>query len=89
MQTDINAQMRAILIDWLVEVAEEYNLMQETMYICVSFSFHSQDTEQDTEVGRLIFGRMPAGQPDRSLPEQIRDATGPAAASWLRVHAVS
>jgi cyclin A len=36
MQTDINAQMRAILIDWLVEVAEEYNLMQETMYICVS-----------------------------------------------------
>ena len=51
MQTDINAQMRAILIDWLVEVAEEYNLMQETMYICVSFSFHSQDTEQDTEVG--------------------------------------
>lgn len=34
-QRDINSQMRAILIDWLVEVAEEYHLHPETLYICV------------------------------------------------------
>ena len=27
--------MRSILIDWLVEVAEEYKLMQETLYTTV------------------------------------------------------
>lgn len=35
-QTDITAHMRAILIDWLVEVAEEYKLMQETLYTTVN-----------------------------------------------------
>lgn len=35
-QHDINSQMRAILVDWLVEVAEEYSLHPETLYICVS-----------------------------------------------------
>ena len=34
-QKDINSQMRAILVDWLVEVADEYHLQPETLYICV------------------------------------------------------
>lgn len=37
MQTDINANMRAVLVDWLVEVAEEYNLICDTLYLAVSY----------------------------------------------------
>ncbi|KAB2030669.1 hypothetical protein ES319_D05G249300v1 [Gossypium barbadense] len=36
-QNDINSSMRAILIDWLVEVAEEYRLVQDTLYLTVSY----------------------------------------------------
>ncbi|CAI9115443.1 OLC1v1016345C1 [Oldenlandia corymbosa var. corymbosa] len=36
-QKDINANMRAILIDWLVEVAEEYRLVPETLYLTVNY----------------------------------------------------
>lgn len=36
-QKDISANMRGILIDWLVEVAEEYNLLPDTLYLAVSY----------------------------------------------------
>lgn len=36
-QKDINATMRGILIDWLVEVAEEYRLVPETLYLAVNY----------------------------------------------------
>lgn len=36
-QTDINKSMRAILIDWLVEVAEEYKLHPQTLYLTVNY----------------------------------------------------
>uniref|UniRef100_A0A5B7AJ50 Putative cyclin-A1-1-like n=1 Tax=Davidia involucrata TaxID=16924 RepID=A0A5B7AJ50_DAVIN len=36
-QKDINASMRAILIDWLVEVAEEYRLVPETLFLTVNY----------------------------------------------------
>lgn len=36
-QEDINANMRGILIDWLVEVAEEYKLVPDTLYLTVSY----------------------------------------------------
>ncbi|XP_077292152.1 cyclin-A1-like [Arctopsyche grandis] len=36
-QTDITHSMRAILIDWLVEVCEEYRLETETLYLAVSY----------------------------------------------------
>jgi len=36
-QTDINCNMRMILIDWLVEVAEEYKLMPQTLYLTVNY----------------------------------------------------
>ncbi|PKA47285.1 Cyclin-A1-1 [Apostasia shenzhenica] len=36
-QEDINANMRAILIDWLVEVAEEYRLVPDTLYLTVNY----------------------------------------------------
>lgn len=36
-QRDINATMRGILIDWLVEVAEEYRLEAETLHLSVNY----------------------------------------------------
>lgn len=36
-QTDINYSMRSILVDWLVEVAEEYKLMEQTLYLTVNY----------------------------------------------------
>lgn len=36
-QPDINQSMRTILVDWLVEVGEEYKLQTETLYLAVSY----------------------------------------------------
>ncbi|KAL6873705.1 hypothetical protein ACP4OV_013787 [Aristida adscensionis] len=36
-QVDVTANMRAILVDWLVEVAEEYKLVSDTLYLTVSY----------------------------------------------------
>ncbi|RLM99740.1 cyclin-A1-3-like [Panicum miliaceum] len=36
-QNDINPSMRAILVDWLVEVAEEYRLVPDTLYLTVNY----------------------------------------------------
>ncbi|KAJ6811265.1 putative cyclin-A1-1 [Iris pallida] len=36
-QKDINPSMRSILIDWLVEVAEEYRLVPDTLYLTVNY----------------------------------------------------
>ncbi|PHU01232.1 Cyclin-A3-2 [Capsicum chinense] len=35
-QKDVNANMRGVLVDWLVEVAEEYKLLPDTLYLTVS-----------------------------------------------------
>ncbi|GMH17807.1 hypothetical protein Nepgr_019648 [Nepenthes gracilis] len=36
-QKDINANMRGVLVDWLVEVAEEYKLVPDTLYLAISY----------------------------------------------------
>jgi len=36
-QPDITYAMRTILIEWLVEVAEEYKMHNATLYLAVSF----------------------------------------------------
>ncbi|XP_075054054.1 cyclin-A1 [Mixophyes fleayi] len=36
-QPDITSAMRAILVDWLVEVREEYKLRNETLYLAVNY----------------------------------------------------
>ena len=35
-QNDINSKMRAILVDWLVEVHMKFRLVPETLYLCVN-----------------------------------------------------
>ncbi|XP_004236406.2 cyclin-A2-4 isoform X2 [Solanum lycopersicum] len=37
LQRDITESMRAILVDWIVEVSEEYNLVPDTLYLAVHF----------------------------------------------------
>ncbi|WJX09505.1 cyclin [Trifolium repens] len=36
-QRDVNSSMRGVLVDWLVEVAEEYKLVSDTLYFAVSY----------------------------------------------------
>ncbi|KAK6939659.1 Cyclin, C-terminal domain [Dillenia turbinata] len=36
-QIDVSATMRAILVDWLVEVAEEYKLVSDTLYLAMTY----------------------------------------------------
>ncbi|KAL8188914.1 hypothetical protein R6Q57_029434 [Mikania cordata] len=36
-QKDVTAGMREILVDWLVEVAEEYKLVSDTLFLTVSY----------------------------------------------------
>jgi Cyclin, N-terminal domain len=36
-QRNVNVKMREILIDWLMEVSEEFMIKRDTLYICVNF----------------------------------------------------
>lgn len=36
-QNDISINMRQTLVDWLVEVLEEYKLVSDTLYLTVSY----------------------------------------------------
>ncbi|CAN4095348.1 unnamed protein product [Withania somnifera] len=36
-QKDVSANMRGVLVDWLVEVTEEYKLLPDTLYLTVSY----------------------------------------------------
>ena len=36
-QPDITHGMRSILVDWLVEVADEYKLHSQTLYLTISY----------------------------------------------------
>lgn len=35
-QPDLNAKMRSILVDWLIEVHRKFDLMPETLYLTVN-----------------------------------------------------
>jgi cyclin B len=36
LQPDINAKMRSILIDWLIDVHLKFKLKDETLYVCIN-----------------------------------------------------
>ena len=36
-QSDVNASMRTVLVDWLVEVTDEYKLTNDTLFLCVQY----------------------------------------------------
>lgn len=35
-QKDVSANMRGILVDWLVELAEEFRVVSDTLYLTIS-----------------------------------------------------
>jgi G2/mitotic-specific cyclin-B3 len=45
-QSDITASMRAILIDWLVEVQQNFELNHETLYTAVKLTDRYIDKQQ-------------------------------------------
>jgi hypothetical protein len=63
-QPEINKSMRGILIDWLVEVQESFELNHETLYTAVkmmdlflsrlNFTFASFNTFQSSSVSRKV-----------------------------------
>ncbi|KAK9808180.1 hypothetical protein WJX73_005721 [Symbiochloris irregularis] len=36
-QNDLTAQMRSILVDWMIEVAQEYELVSDTLFLAISY----------------------------------------------------
>ena len=36
-QVDINKNMRSVLVDWLIEVAEEYKLTQQSLFLTINY----------------------------------------------------
>lgn len=36
-QTDISMKMRCVLVDWFIEVGEEYKMQSETLHLAVSY----------------------------------------------------
>ncbi|KAG0520908.1 hypothetical protein BDA96_08G115300 [Sorghum bicolor] len=55
LQQDITASMRGVLIDWLVEVSEEYKLVADTLYLAVHLidQFLSQNCIQTRKLQLL------------------------------------
>ena len=57
-QSDINSPMRSILIDWLIEVADEYKLNDETLFLCVQFIDRFLSTVNVTRSKLQLLGRV-------------------------------
>ena len=75
-QGDINAKMRVILNDWLVEVHLKFKLRQETLYLCFQlidrFLEHNEVRRQKLQlVG--VTGLMLASKYEEIYPPEVRD----------------
>lgn len=86
LQTDINEKMRTILIDWLVEVGEEYELDSQTFHKAVRTSFDTALVMSMIVGAHLVFLVEHIGQPGRPLPEKVQDQQEAVPAARLRVH---
>ncbi|XP_055452820.1 cyclin-A1 isoform X2 [Psammomys obesus] len=54
-QPDITEGMRAILVDWLVEVGEEYKLRTETLYLAVNFLDRKYEEIYPPDVDEFVY----------------------------------
>ncbi|KAM5277654.1 cyclin-A1 isoform 2-T7 [Hipposideros larvatus] len=54
-QPDITEGMRTILVDWLVEVGEEYKLRAETLYLAVNFLDRKYEEIYPPEVDEFVY----------------------------------
>jgi len=76
LQPDLNAKMRAILVDWLVEVAMKYKLKSETLFSAVSIVDRYLEKRQVPRkklqlVG--VTGMLIAAKFEEIYPPEIRD----------------
>ena len=55
-QTDLAPDMRATLVDWLVEVQENFELVHETLYMAVKLSDHYLTKAPTTRDKLLLVG---------------------------------
>lgn len=76
LQPDLNAKMRAILVDWLVEVAMKYKLKSETLFAAVNIVDRYLEKRQVPRkklqlVG--VTGMLIAAKFEEIYPPEIRD----------------
>ncbi|XP_072956235.1 cyclin-A3-1-like isoform X1 [Typha angustifolia] len=75
-QSDVTANMRGILVDWLVEVAEEYKLVSDTLYLTVSYidrflSFNSLNRQKLQLLG--VSSMLIASKYEEISPPHVED----------------
>ena len=75
-QDDINSRMRAILVDWLVEVHMKFRLFPETLYLCVSI-IDRYCSKVDVMRSKLqligVTALLVACKHDEIYPPEVRD----------------
>lgn len=75
-QKDVNLAMRDILLDWLVEVAEEYKLVSDTLYLTVSYidRFLSQNSINRNKLQLLgVSSMLVASKYEEIGPPHVED----------------
>lgn len=75
-QKDINSKMRAILVDWLVEVHMKYKLKTETLFIAVNLVDRYLDQRQLTRKHLQLCGvtsMLIAAKFEEIYPPEVRD----------------
>merc|ERR1740124_737497 len=75
-QPDINAKMRAILIDWLVEVHLKFKLVPETLYLTVSLLDRYLDRREVSRPKLQLVGvtaLLIASKYEEIYPPELRD----------------
>ena len=87
LQRDIQPNMRAILMDWVVEVATEYKLVSDTLFLAASFvdrylSCRAIDRTQLQLVG--VAALFLAAKYEEIYPPQLNDFVFVAASTYTR-----
>lgn len=75
-QVDINVKMRAILVDWLVEVHMKFKLNLETLYLCVNIIDRYCSLEQVLRTKLQLIGvtsLLLACKHEEIYPPEVRD----------------
>ena len=75
-QEDINAKMRAILVDWLVEVHMKFRLNPNTLYLCVNI-IDRYCSKEDVKRSKLqlvgVTALLVACKHEEIYPPEVRD----------------
>ncbi|KAK9866112.1 hypothetical protein WJX84_002263 [Apatococcus fuscideae] len=75
-QTDINAKMRAILIDWLVEVHQKFKLLPDTLFLTINIIDRFLQKKPVTRKNLQLVGvtaMLLAAKYEEIWPPEVRD----------------